>query len=70
MPTFDVPHRVVCGETTCATSPGNFCRYLGVRNFGTVPVCTLFGGISLFENEDGWVARCRECLDAEQVAEG
>jgi hypothetical protein len=50
------------GETTCASEPGKFCRFLGATNFGTVPVCMLFGNQKLDENEEGWVKRCDDCL--------
>jgi hypothetical protein len=54
-----------CGETTCATEPGKFCRFLGAIHFGQVPVCMLFDNRELQEKE-GWTQRCEECLEAEQ----
>jgi hypothetical protein len=49
------------GEETCAVSPGKFCRFLGSKKFGTVPVCMLYDK-ELFE-VDGWVDRCHECME-------
>lgn len=47
-----------CGETTCASEPGRFCRFLQVH-----PIrdgnCELFGKV--FE-EGGWIQRHRHCL--------
>ncbi len=56
------------GEYTCAAKRGVFCAYLGSREFGQVPVCTLdlMDGQKRLREEDGWVLRSRECLDAER----
>lgn len=60
----------VTGEKTCASTPGEFCRWVGVKSFGMKHVCMLFGDARLFENEPGgWLMRCQQCLDAfRQVA--
>ena len=50
------------GETTCASRPGKFCRFLGETHFGTVPVCMLFDQ-KLQEDENGWVKRCGKCFE-------
>lgn len=54
------------GETTCAVTPGVFCRFWGTKNFGTKNVCGLFCDTPLYDHTEGertgWVARCRECL--------
>lgn len=59
-----------CGDTTCASKPGKFCRFYGSRNFGQVPVCTLFpaerGWFTDLPEKDGWVQRCPACLEAEK----
>lgn len=60
---------IECGETTCALEPGKFCRFLGTTHFGTRNVCLLFrcsydNCEPLFENKDGWLARCSQCLEA------
>jgi hypothetical protein len=56
-----------CGEKTCASDPGVFCRFLGASHFGTRPECMLFpsaesASTRLYE-KDGWVRRCKACLD-------
>jgi len=67
---------IVCGEKTCASEPGKFCRFVGVKNFGTVYVCLLFPELEapgdtsstyLKENDEGWLARCTQCLEAEAL---
>ena len=50
------------GKTTCAVEPGCFCRWLGASGFGTKPVCMLFGNQPLYENKDGWIERCSQCV--------
>ena len=61
---------IVAGETTCASQPGVFCRFLYSRKFGTVPVCALFRDESGSEKElqqaDGWTQRLTECIEAER----
>ena len=55
------------GETTCASEPGKFCRFLGTKNFGTQPVCMLNGDLPLFEHSEGekkgWLARSGACIN-------
>ena len=56
-----------CGETTCAIEPGKFCKFVRVSHFGTYFSCALFLGPDranrhLEDNENGWLARCEECL--------
>ena len=34
--------KIECGPTTCASEPGAFCSFVGSREFGTQPLCTLF----------------------------
>lgn len=62
-----------CGETTCASEPGKFCRWRGSRGFGTVPICALFATkndtYTDLEDMDGWVRRCQQCLDAETITD-
>ena len=69
--------QIECGETTCASEPGRFCRFLGSRRMGTVPVCMLFpeknpgrkhpGGITELEQTTGWLQRCPACLAAQET---
>ena len=57
-----------CGQTTCASEPGKFCRFLTARADGSCPQCNLFGGWRLTDaNGDltGWILRCQACLEAE-----
>ena len=63
-----------CGDTTCASSPGKFCRFLLTQKFGQVPVCQFFsrdigrGKLEPLPNsrEDGlgWTLRHPDCLSA------
>jgi hypothetical protein len=57
---------VECGETTCASEPGKFCRYARWKLDGSNPNCAMFGR-NLYVGRDGWVQRCDECLSAEKV---
>lgn len=53
-----------CGETTCASEPGKFCRFLRVGWQGE-SICDLFhdnGGPTKLFDEGGWVQRCSECM--------
>lgn len=60
-----------CGETTCASEPGKFCRYMGTKYFGTQFICMLFPDgyefTFLFDDKNGWLQRCKACLDAEKA---
>lgn len=40
MPNLIIP--IECGETTCASEPGKFCRFLWIQKFGTEFVCGIF----------------------------
>lgn len=52
-----------CGDFTCASEPGKFCKCLGTSKFGQLSKCNLFDGN--LEEEEGWLQRCQECLDSE-----
>jgi hypothetical protein len=52
---------IQCGEKTCAWKKGKFCYWFGTTNFGTQPYCHLFSE-RLGLTENGWTARCKECL--------
>ena len=58
-----------CGEKTCASSPGNFCRFARSSVDGFLPRCTLFGE-RLFDETGtsvmGWLQRLPKCLQAEE----
>jgi hypothetical protein len=69
---FEIRLEIECGETTCASRPGEFCEWFGTRKLGQIPICTLFPtpGSSKhpltrdLEEKDGWTQRCPECLKA------
>lgn len=57
-----------CGEFTCASEPGKFCKFLGSSNFGTQSRCMYFRdkdwtNLHLDDTGDGWVQRAGVCLD-------
>ena len=58
---------IECGEHTCASEPGKFCRFLGSMRFGTIPLCLLFpdreSSHTLLEEKDGWLQRCDACKE-------
>lgn len=52
------------GETTCSVKPsypGSMCPFVYSKNFGTQPVCHLYGDADLNEL-DGWLQRLPQCL--------
>ncbi len=60
------------GETTCAREPGAFCPFVGVKGFGTRPVCMLFRTADSerpLRDVDGWLQRLPECVAAEKDGE-
>jgi hypothetical protein len=58
------------GESTCASAPGKFCRMVRTRSFGQKFFCALHE-TDLFDDEDGWLQRCPECLkEFPETAEG
>jgi hypothetical protein len=61
--------RIDCGKTTCASKPGKFCTFVGVIRLGTTHVCRLFPSeghsYTPLKEDDGWLTRCRDCVDAE-----
>ena len=63
---------IEAGEGTCASKPGQFCRYLRVANFGTRYLCGLFsepdGAQKQLREKDGWIQRCDDCLSTEQTS--
>lgn len=54
--------KVVTGEYSCASKPGEFCRFFGSRMFGCVPYCLLYGR-DLELSEEGVTLRCNQCLE-------
>lgn len=61
----DLLIQVDCGETTCASSTGAFCRYFSMRLDGAKPYCRLFRRSLKEDRPDGWVQRCLDCIQAE-----
>jgi hypothetical protein len=60
---------IECGENTCASEPGKFCKYTGAKAFGTIPFCLLFQenleattGTN-GEHGMGWLQRCNSCKE-------
>ena len=51
-----------CGETTCASEPGKFCRFLRTELCGTKWMCNAFEEPLREDLEDGWLQRCSQCL--------
>jgi len=64
-----------CGEETCASEPGKFCKFLGTTHFGTQHVCCLFpqangSNTPLKESvlNKGWIGRCHDCHECQTAA--
>jgi hypothetical protein len=67
--------KIECGEFTCASEHGKFCRFFGSIRYGLDAVCRLFptkeeSFTRLEVNEGshmtGWTLRCEECLKNER----
>lgn len=58
--------KIDCGETTCASAPGAFCKYVGTKSFGTKFVCMFFrqknGDETRLHDKDGWLQRDVVCM--------
>lgn len=63
-----------CGETTCATEPGKFCKYFLTSRFGQAFHCQLFSETTdrgsleeLKEHQSGkfkgWISRHKDCMN-------
>ena len=51
-----------CGDTTCASEPGKFCKFL-LTKWGEYFYCSLFDRHSIYEDEAlGWLLRCPPCM--------
>ena len=55
---------IVAGDKTCASEPGVFCPHLVPERWGSVYACQVFGERPK-ENEDFWLDRLPQCLEAE-----
>ncbi len=53
-----------CGEKTCASEPGKFCRFVRAGSFGTEWHCAAYEKRldTTDGKETGWLARLPECL--------
>ncbi len=54
------------GDTTCATKPGEFCRFFGAKRFGQQPWCLLYDSKVYsveYGDKEGWAKRCHECME-------
>jgi hypothetical protein len=61
---------IECGDLTCASEPGEFCKFLGVSHFGTKFCCCLFSEDSSYTDlreKNGWIMRCKECMNYESL---
>lgn len=54
-----------CGDKTCAKKKGQFCQF--ARTSFTAPSwsCLIFG--TQLYSKNGWLQRCKACLDAEKT---
>lgn len=55
---YDITFEIECGSKTCASKPGEFCRFLVMNVFGKER-CFLFGRVF---DTDGWIQRHKDCL--------
>lgn len=51
-----------CGDETCASVPGTFCRFFGTKSMGQRGHCLLYGE-PLYIGANGWTRRCQRCLE-------
>ena len=57
---------IECGETTCASKPGKFCRFFADHIDDSKPQCRLFGDLLTDDKGDntGCILRTKKCLEA------
>ena len=66
---------ITCGDKTCASEPGKFCRFLQATKFGQNHFCLIWhetdgrGKPLPIEEKDGWLQRRSECLTHEERSE-
>ena len=54
-----ITFNIECGEKTCASEPGSFCKFF--RNTASRDAnCALFGKV--FCGEDSWIHRHKDCI--------
>ena len=61
--------QVQCGDTTCASEPGHFCRFVWSMHFGQKFRCARFDKELFEDHECGWLQRLPECIGEEVVGE-
>lgn len=72
MTTRTISFEIECGDETCCSKPGELCKFLGTRRFGSLWVCRLFPadeGHTVLEDvvegpKKGWIGRCRACMES------
>lgn len=62
MPTLTI--EIKCGEKTCASEPGVFCRFVRGIKFSYWK-CSLFDCALAEDEPNGWLQRCLACLEAQ-----
>jgi hypothetical protein len=55
------------GRVNCASEPGVFCRFKGLRRYGTIHHCNLFD--ERLYDDGGSIKRCDKCLSELQPAQ-
>lgn len=74
--------QIECGEESCASEPGKFCRFLSTERYGTVYHCTIFSktydrGVyalgkssphTSMKEKDGWLQRHPECIACSEAS--
>ena len=61
MRTLSIP--INCGEKTCASAPGVFCKQIRTLKYGQIWICNIFE--KELEIKNGWTQRCDQCLQHE-----
>jgi hypothetical protein len=64
-----------CGDKTCASEPGKFCKFMLTRHFGQDFYCQIFGPVDMRGRPEslpqsgpyGWTLRWPECIAAEET---
>jgi len=66
--------KINSGDKRCYSEPGKPCKYVGSKSFGTKWLCMLFpselhGSYTILEESEGWLLRCKACLENEEKGE-
>lgn len=66
---YAITIEIECGEKTCSSELGKFCKLLKTTHYGTVLWCSLFD-VGLDDEMDGKLQRCPQCIEhAERIGE-